>query len=247
MQMTDDLARVILLVGFALVVPVGIYHRVRSHTDERLDRRQEGWLILLTLRPLALAFMAGFVAFLIEPRWMEWASFLLPNWARWSGAGLGVATGGLLIWTFLCPGHNLTDTVVTRRNTTLVTHGPYRWVRHPFCLAFATALVGPPPAGPRGGAGAVMLGYGLKFWPNWKASTACSDPPVLLARARSVPQSRYHCGIPPCRLTDRFCLAYMMRRLRSLANPRASLYSSMRSSDRPKIRASRLANCWGVS
>ena len=25
--MTDDLARVILLVGFALVVPVGIYHR----------------------------------------------------------------------------------------------------------------------------------------------------------------------------------------------------------------------------
>ncbi len=77
MKMTDDLARVILLVGFALVVPVGIYHRLRSRTDERLDRRQEGWLILLTLRPLALAFMAGLVAFLIEPSWMAWASFHL--------------------------------------------------------------------------------------------------------------------------------------------------------------------------
>jgi protein-S-isoprenylcysteine O-methyltransferase Ste14 len=29
-------------------------------------------------------------------------------------------------------GPNLTDTVVTRREHTLVTHGPYRWVRHPF-------------------------------------------------------------------------------------------------------------------
>src|SRR5207249_3646753 len=29
-------------------------------------------------------------------------------------------------------GKNLTDTVVTRRQHTLVTHGPYRWVRHPF-------------------------------------------------------------------------------------------------------------------
>ncbi len=139
--MTDDLARIILLVGFAVVAPVGIYHRVRSRTDERLDRRQEGWLILLSLRPLALAFMAGLVAFLIEPSRMAWASFHLPNWARWTGVGLGVGAGGLLIWTFRSLGHNLTDTVVTRRDATLVIHGPYRWVRHPFYLAFATAVI----------------------------------------------------------------------------------------------------------
>jgi len=29
-------------------------------------------------------------------------------------------------------GKNLTDTVVTRKEHTLVTSGPYRWVRHPF-------------------------------------------------------------------------------------------------------------------
>ena len=141
MQMTDDLARIILLVGFAIVAPVGIYHRLRSRTDEKLDRRQEGWLVLLTLRPVALAFIAGLVAFLIEPNWMAWASIRLPNWARWIGVVLGIGTGGLLIWTFRSLGHNLTDTVVTRRNATLVTHGPYRWVRHPFYLAFAMAVV----------------------------------------------------------------------------------------------------------
>ncbi len=139
--MTDDLARIILLAGFAIVMPVGIYHRVHSSTDERLDRRQEGWLILLSLRPLALAAMVGLVAFLIEPSWMAWASFHLPNWARWSGVGFGVGSGVLLIWTFRSLGHNLTDTVVTRRDATLVTHGPYRWVRHPFYLAFAVVVM----------------------------------------------------------------------------------------------------------
>ena len=37
-----------------------------------------------------------------------------------------------MFWTFHSLGKNLTDTVVTRRVHTLVTHGPYRWVRHPF-------------------------------------------------------------------------------------------------------------------
>lgn len=140
-HMTDDTARIILLAGFAVVVPIGAYHRVRSHTGERLDRRQEGWPSLLTLRPFSLAFMAGLVAFLIEPSWMAWASLQLPSWARSIGVGLGVVGGGLLIWTFSCLGHNLTDTVVTRRNASLVTHGPYRWVRHPFYLAFAMAVI----------------------------------------------------------------------------------------------------------
>lgn len=135
-HMTDDMARIILLAGFAVVVPIGAFHRVRSHTGERLDRRQEGWRILLTLRPFFLAFMAGLVAFLIEPSWMAWSSLQLPSWARSIGVGLGVVGGGLLIWTFFCLGHNLTDTVVTRCNASPVTHGPYRWVRHPLYLAF---------------------------------------------------------------------------------------------------------------
>jgi len=40
--------------------------------------------------------------------------------------------GGLLISTFRSLGRNLTDTVGTRREHTLVTSGPYRWVWHPF-------------------------------------------------------------------------------------------------------------------
>jgi protein-S-isoprenylcysteine O-methyltransferase Ste14 len=107
-----------------------------------LDRRQEGWLILLTLRPLALVAAVGLLVFMIEPAWMRWSSMKLPGWARWAGVPFGAAAGMLIIWTFRSLGHNLTDTVVTRRNATLVTHGPYRWVRHPFYLAFALAVIG---------------------------------------------------------------------------------------------------------
>jgi protein-S-isoprenylcysteine O-methyltransferase Ste14 len=81
------------------------------------------------------------MAFLVDPGSMAWASFYLPNWMRWCGAALGLATGGLIIWTFRSLGHNLTDTVVTRRDATLITHGPYRWVRHPFYAAFASGVI----------------------------------------------------------------------------------------------------------
>jgi protein-S-isoprenylcysteine O-methyltransferase Ste14 len=64
---------------------------------------------------------------------MGWASVPLPTWLRWIGGCLAVfALPSLLFWTFHSLGKNLTDTVVTRREHTLVTHGPYRWVRHPF-------------------------------------------------------------------------------------------------------------------
>lgn len=141
MGMTDDLARMILLVGFAVVMPIGIYYRLRSATGERLDRRQEGWPILLSLRFFALASMVGLIAFLVKPTSMAWASFHLPSWTRSSGVGLAAAASGLMIWTFRSLGHNLTDTVVTRRDSRLVTNGPFRWVRHPFYLAFAMAVI----------------------------------------------------------------------------------------------------------
>ena len=72
---------------------------------------------------------------------MTWSSFPLPSWARCSGVCLDAGSGRRLIRTFHNLGHNLTDAVVTQRNATLVTHGPDHWVRHPFYLAFAVAVI----------------------------------------------------------------------------------------------------------
>ncbi len=138
----DQTFRVVLIVGALLLLPIGLYYRLKSQaTGEKLDRRQEGLFILLTLRPAGIAGMVGLLAYMVNPSLMAWSSMLLPVWLRWIGVGLGVAAGGLLIWTFHSLGPNLTDTVVTRRKHTLVTRGPYRWVRHPFYDSAALCIL----------------------------------------------------------------------------------------------------------
>ena len=137
----DQTFRLILALGMAAVLPVGIYHRVRSQpSGEKLDRRQEGLFILLTLRPIGLAGMCGLLTFLASPARMAWSSVPLPVWLRWAGVGIGIAGGALLVWTMRSLGTNITDTVVTRRQHTLVTTGPYHFVRHPFYVASALAF-----------------------------------------------------------------------------------------------------------
>lgn len=117
-------------------------HRLKSQaTRETLDRRQEGLFILATLRPLGAAYWLGLIAWMVDPGWMAWSSVPLPVWMRWAGAAPLTISCGLLVWTFRCLGTNLTDTVVTRREHTLVLHGPYRWVRHPFYDSAALLIV----------------------------------------------------------------------------------------------------------
>jgi len=139
----DQTFRYVLLGILLMVLPIGIYHRIRSQaTREPLDRRQEGVFILATLRPAAFVFFVGFVAYLISPASMAWASVRLPTALRWTGVGICAMGVVLQVWTFRRLGKNLTDTVVTRRDHTLVTHGPYRWVRHPFYVAGGLFLFG---------------------------------------------------------------------------------------------------------
>ena len=124
--------------GFFLVILIALPFRIRSQaTGEKLDRRQEGVAMAIGLRLGGLAMWAGVIAFMIDPASMTWSSIPLPAGARWTGVGLTIVTAMLLIWTLRSLGPNLTDTVVTRAAHTLVTRGPYRWVRHPFydCMA----------------------------------------------------------------------------------------------------------------
>jgi len=86
--------------------------------------------------------MVGLIAYLVDPSTMQWSSVPLPEKVRALGVASFPAGGLLLIWTLRTLGKNLTDTVVTRREHTLVLHGSYRWVRHPFYDAVLLILLG---------------------------------------------------------------------------------------------------------
>ncbi len=144
MEHQEETFRMILILGFAVMLPIGLWYRLRSRVKgEKLDRRQEGLFILLTLRPVAAVSMAAFLSYLVDPSFMSWSSMSmqLPLWSRWSGVVLGIVSCSLFILTLRTLGKNLTDTVVTRKKHTLVTSGPYRWVRHPFYVAFFLAVM----------------------------------------------------------------------------------------------------------
>jgi protein-S-isoprenylcysteine O-methyltransferase Ste14 len=133
--MADDAVfRSVALLSIILTLPIGLYYRIRSQaTREKLARTEEGIFIMIALRLCGLVAFIALAAWLINPSGMVWSSVALPKWLRWIGACLAVlAFPSLLFWTFQSLGKNLTDTVVTRREHTLITHGPYRWVRHPF-------------------------------------------------------------------------------------------------------------------
>lgn len=131
---TESTFRAVTIASITLCLPISLYYRIKSQaTGEPLARREEGVLVMVGLRLCGVLSWALFAAYLMNPAWVSWSSLALPAWVRWAGGTFGLlVVPPLLFWTFHSLGKNLTDTVVTRREHTLVTHGPYRWVRHPF-------------------------------------------------------------------------------------------------------------------
>jgi protein-S-isoprenylcysteine O-methyltransferase Ste14 len=140
MMETEDYFRFVLGVVLVLTTAVTGYHRFKAaQSREKISRKDEGALFAILLRGTGLFLFVVTGIYLVSPVSVQWAAIAIPVPIRWFGAMGGLLSSFLMYWTLHSLGKNLTDTVVTRANATLVTQGPYRWVRHPFY--FTTALV----------------------------------------------------------------------------------------------------------
>lgn len=120
---------------------VTAYHRLQAAASgEEISRKDEGHFFAAVLRLSGLCLFIATLAYVISPSSVQWATFPLPTWIRWLGIVTGILCSFLMYWTLNSFGKNLTDTVVTRAEATLVTHGPYRWVRHPFYVTTALLM-----------------------------------------------------------------------------------------------------------
>ena len=110
--------------------------RIRAHrAGGSVSRRGEGRFLLVSIRLAAVVLWVAALVYLIAPDQIRWASLGLRASLRWSGLPLALIGAGLIYWALSHLGHNLTDTVAVRASATLITDGPYRWVRHPFYTA----------------------------------------------------------------------------------------------------------------
>lgn len=118
---------------------ISVYHRVNAErlSGEQLDRSGEGKVLRIVLRLGGLLLWLALIASLFNPDWMTWSTYDSPDWLRWSGVLVASLCWFLLLWMFRSLGKNITDTVITRHEHQLVTHGPYRLIRHPL-YTFAT-------------------------------------------------------------------------------------------------------------
>lgn len=77
------------------------------------------------------AYSLGVLVWLLNPAWMAWSAFVLSPTLRWCGVPCMALGAAVHLWGSHHLGRNLTITIGTRRDHTLITSGPYRWVRHP--------------------------------------------------------------------------------------------------------------------
>lgn len=80
---------------------------------------------------VGVPFMLALAGYMLWPGLLAWAAFPLPAWARGLGLALGLASVALMVWVQRALGANFDITLHLRAEHSLVTDGPYRWVRHP--------------------------------------------------------------------------------------------------------------------
>lgn len=132
--------RIAIALLYLTALSFSVFSRRRAaHTGEKISSRDEGLPIFVVLRLSGLLGFASVVAYVIHPPWMEWGAVPLPRWLRYLAVAAGWSVVPILVWTLSALGKNITPTVVVRREHTLVTTGPYRWVRHPLYTFGLTA------------------------------------------------------------------------------------------------------------
>ncbi len=123
---------------------ISSYFRHKAERTGGAMERPEGQRMLIVLRLLGLLILLPLLAWLINPAWVTWARFPAPDWLRWLAVFVAAAMIPALYWMLHSLGLNISPTQATRQGHQLVTHGPYRWIRHPlysFGIMFVVALV----------------------------------------------------------------------------------------------------------
>ena len=137
---TETTLRIILpMLIIAFVMHRGYYVRKYGEEQHTLKKREEGLVSKIASR-LGLIGFVTVIVYVINPAWLSWASLPFPLWLRWSGVSIALLGFALLQWSQNTLGKNWSDTPRMIKEQSLITSGPYQFIRHPIYTAFLLIL-----------------------------------------------------------------------------------------------------------
>lgn len=147
--MTTDLAlRIAFWVLILGVIGMRIYFSAQvKKAGERLmpDQQaiqQEGKGMFAARVVMFFLLLGWFVLYAINPTWLAFLAIPLPDWLRWLGFILGLASLGFWTWTQVALGKQWSPQLQLREEHHLVTDGPYTRIRHPLYTAMMGYFAG---------------------------------------------------------------------------------------------------------
>jgi protein-S-isoprenylcysteine O-methyltransferase Ste14 len=126
---------------FLAFTAIRAYYHKKAGQSRGPAEHKEGRLHTALRLIVGIPFMLSLLAYMLQPGWFAWAALTLPLWAQWFGLILGIASLPLILWVQAALGSNFSTTLLVRQEHTLVTQGPYRWVRHPMYSVLFVYLV----------------------------------------------------------------------------------------------------------
>ena len=111
-----------------------------ASTRVQLHQEHEVPLLLRIRQIFGISFYLGVLLWTFAPKCMEWSALSLPDWARWAGLTLGLASIALNAWSHKTLsqklGEDFDPVLRLLKVPALVKDGPYANMRHPIYLAF---------------------------------------------------------------------------------------------------------------
>ena len=141
--MTENIFRILAAVILFTGISISSYFRRKAdrETGEKISRKVDGTALMTVIKIGGLLLWFSPLVYLLNPSWMAWSKIGLPDSVRWLGVGIGVLCVAMIYWLFSSIGNSISPTSATRQQHTLITSGPYRWVRHPLYTVGSSLFV----------------------------------------------------------------------------------------------------------
>jgi protein-S-isoprenylcysteine O-methyltransferase Ste14 len=135
-----------LLILFILFMGIRGYYGCKATSAGRKRTRKERWAlqvkyeskVLVILRIVLVYAMIVFVLiwslvpFILPPL----TQLIVPTWVRWIGVVICIFMIFAIIWVGIHLGRQVSGTLEIKEGHTLVTSGPYKYIRHPMYLVY---------------------------------------------------------------------------------------------------------------